>query len=43
VYGVLVVNELVDLVKRQGKECLIYKVDFEKAYDFVDWGFWTIC
>ncbi|WJX12703.1 hypothetical protein P8452_03171 [Trifolium repens] len=37
--GVLVVNELVDLAKRQGKECLILKVDFEKAYDSVDWGF----
>jgi hypothetical protein len=37
--GVLVVNELVDLAKRQGKECLILKVDFEKACDSVDWGF----
>jgi hypothetical protein len=37
--GVLVVNELVDLAKRQGKKCLIFKVDFEKAYDSVDWGF----
>jgi hypothetical protein len=37
--GVLEVNELVDLAKRQGKECLILKVDFEKAYDSVDWGF----
>ncbi|MCH99250.1 RNA-directed DNA polymerase (Reverse transcriptase), partial [Trifolium medium] len=37
--GVLVVNEVVDLAKRTGKECLIFKVDFEKAYDSVDWGF----
>ncbi|MCI04498.1 LINE-1 reverse transcriptase like, partial [Trifolium medium] len=37
--GVLVVNEVVDLAKRSGKECLIFKVDFEKAYDSVDWGF----
>ncbi|PNX79577.1 ribonuclease H, partial [Trifolium pratense] len=37
--GVLVVNEVVDLAKRIGKECLIFKVDFEKAYDSVDWGF----
>jgi hypothetical protein len=34
--GVLVVNELADVAKRQGKECLIFKVDFEKAYDSVD-------
>jgi hypothetical protein len=37
--GVLVVNELVDLAKRHGKECLIFKVDFEKAYDSFDWSF----
>ncbi|GAU23391.1 hypothetical protein TSUD_334390 [Trifolium subterraneum] len=37
--GVLVVNEVVDLAKRTGKDCLIFKVDFEKAYDSVDWGF----
>jgi hypothetical protein len=37
--GVLVVNELVDMAKRQGRECVIFKVDFEKAYDSVDWGF----
>ncbi|WJX49459.1 hypothetical protein P8452_35893 [Trifolium repens] len=37
--GVLVVNELVDLAKRQRQECIIFKVDFEKAYDSVDWGF----
>ncbi|MCI34133.1 RNA-directed DNA polymerase (Reverse transcriptase), partial [Trifolium medium] len=37
--GVLVVNEVVDLAKRTGKECLIFKVDFEKAYASVDWGF----
>jgi hypothetical protein len=37
--GVVVVNELVDLMKRQKKKCLIFKVDFEKAYDSVDWGF----
>ncbi|MCH83420.1 LINE-1 reverse transcriptase like, partial [Trifolium medium] len=37
--GVLVVNEVVDSAERLGKECLIFKVDFEKAYDSVDWGF----
>jgi hypothetical protein len=34
--GVLVMNELVDLARRQRKQCLIFKVDFEKAYDSVD-------
>jgi hypothetical protein len=37
--GVVVVNELVDLAKRQRNKCLIFKVDFAKAYDSVDWGF----
>jgi len=37
--GVLVVNELVDYAKKSKEECLIFKVDFEKAYDSVDWVF----
>jgi hypothetical protein len=34
--GVLVVNEVVDLAKKAKRECLILKVDFEKAYDSVN-------
>jgi hypothetical protein len=37
--GVVVVSEVIDYAKKSGKECLILKVDFEKAYDSVDWGF----
>lgn len=37
--GVLVVNEVVDLAKKSKRQCLILKVDFEKAYDSVDWSF----
>ncbi|KAK2356246.1 hypothetical protein QL285_093594 [Trifolium repens] len=37
--GVLVLNEVVDYAKKTGKECLIFKVDFEKAYDSVEWNF----
>jgi hypothetical protein len=37
--GVLVINEIVDFAKKSNEECLILKVDFEKAYDSVDWGF----
>ncbi|MCI06917.1 LINE-1 reverse transcriptase like, partial [Trifolium medium] len=37
--GVVVVNEVVDLARRLKKECLILKVDFEKAYDSVSWSF----
>ncbi|XP_058732569.1 uncharacterized protein LOC131604096 [Vicia villosa] len=37
--GVLVANEVVDLTKREGIGCLLFKVDFEKAYDKVSWNF----
>jgi hypothetical protein len=37
--GVVVINEVMDFAKKSRKECLILKVDFEKAYDSVDWGF----
>lgn len=34
--GVLIVNEVVELTKLRNRECLILKVDFEKAYDSVE-------
>jgi hypothetical protein len=37
--SVAVVNELIDYAKKSKKECMVLKVDFEKAYDSVDWGF----
>jgi hypothetical protein len=37
--GVVVINEVVDLAVRSKRECLIFKVDFEKAYDTVSWSF----
>jgi hypothetical protein len=39
VEGVVVVNEVIDYAKKSGKQCVILKVDFEKAYDSVEWGF----
>jgi len=38
-YGILVANEVVDDAKKRKKELLLFKVDFEKAYDSVDWGY----
>jgi len=35
--GILVANEMVDNARRSNKELLIFKVDFEKAYDSIDW------
>lgn len=37
--GVVVVNEMIDLVKKRRDECLLLKMDFEKAYDSVSWSF----
>lgn len=37
--GVLVINEIMDFVKRNKKSCMLVKVDFEKAYDCVSWDF----
>jgi len=37
--GVGAVNEIIDLSRKSKKECLIFKVDFEKAYDLVSWSF----
>ncbi|XP_024634465.1 uncharacterized protein [Medicago truncatula] len=37
--GILIANELVDDAKVKKKDLLLFKVDFEKAYDFVDWGY----
>ena len=37
--GVLVANEVVDFLKKTKRKGLIIKVDFEKAYDSVDWEF----
>jgi hypothetical protein len=37
--GVLTINEVVDLAKRPKASCMIFKVNFEKAYDSVNWKF----
>ncbi|XP_028073850.1 uncharacterized protein LOC114276257 [Camellia sinensis] len=36
---VLVANEVVEEYRALHKEGVVFKVDFEKAYDHVDWGF----
>jgi hypothetical protein len=37
--GILIANEVVDEAKKSNKELMLFKVDFEKAYDSVDWGY----
>jgi len=37
--GILIANELVDEARKSKKELMPFKVDFEKAYDSVDWGY----
>nr|KYP35530.1 Retrovirus-related Pol polyprotein LINE-1 [Cajanus cajan] len=36
--SVLVANEAVEEVKRKKSKCIMFKVDFEKAYDSVSWS-----
>jgi len=37
--SILVVNKMVDYLKKKKKSGILVKVDFEKAYDLVDWKF----
>ena len=37
--GVVAVNEIIDVARKSRKECLIFKVDFEKAYVSVSCSF----
>jgi len=37
--GILVANEVVDDARKHKKELLLFKVDFEKAYDSINWGY----
>lgn len=36
---ILIANELVHMRRKEKKPGLIFKIDMEKAYDFVDWTF----
>ncbi|RVW23991.1 Transposon TX1 uncharacterized 149 kDa protein [Vitis vinifera] len=37
--AVLIANEIVDERRRSGEEGVVFKIDFEKAYDYVKWDF----
>lgn len=37
--NVLVLNEVVDFVKREKKRCMVVEMDFGKTYDYVLWDF----
>jgi len=36
--GILIANEVVDEATKLKKDLMLFKVDFEKAYDSVEWG-----
>jgi hypothetical protein len=36
---ILIANEAVDEACKSKKDLMMFKVDFEKAYDSVDWGY----
>ncbi|GAU25751.1 hypothetical protein TSUD_216830 [Trifolium subterraneum] len=37
--GILIANEAMDEARRTKKELMLFKVNFEKSYDSVDWGY----
>ena len=37
--AVLIANEIVDEKRRSGEEGVVFKIDFDKAYDHVSWDF----
>ena len=37
--GILVANEVVDEARKRNKELLLFKVDFEKVNDSIDWAY----
>lgn len=37
--GVVVANVVIDEAKKKQKSLFLFKIDFEKAYDTVDWRF----
>jgi len=37
--GILIANEVVEEARKSKKELMLFKVDFEKAYESVDWGY----
>ncbi|KAJ9557801.1 hypothetical protein OSB04_012415 [Centaurea solstitialis] len=37
--GILIANEMVDFLKKSKRKAKILKIDFEKAYDTVEWTF----
>ncbi|CAL0299064.1 unnamed protein product [Lupinus luteus] len=38
--GVVIANEIIDQARKKNYgDCFIFKVDFEKAFDFVNWSF----
>ena len=37
--AVLIANEIVDEKRRLGGEGIVFKIDFEKAYDHMSWDF----
>jgi hypothetical protein len=37
--GILIANEVVDDARKDHKDLVLFKVDFEKAYDSVDWRY----
>ncbi|KAJ9543814.1 hypothetical protein OSB04_023521 [Centaurea solstitialis] len=40
--GILIANEITNFAKKKGLNLMMFKVDFEKAFDSVNWGFFNL-
>lgn len=40
--GPFILNEIISWCKYKKKQTMIFKVDFEKAYESVRWDYWMI-
>ena len=38
-HGILILNEVIEEACRSKRPAMVFKVDFEKAYDSVSWAF----
>lgn len=39
----LIANEVVDELRKRGSGGILFKIDFEKAYDCISWNFLELC
>lgn len=39
--GMLIAHKIMKYLRKKKDRCINFKVDFEKSYDSIEWGFWN--